>query len=68
MTSFFKKHKRTPAELVTKLGNAFSTLKAGGGEAKVGAPLRRALRPEPPFAPRLVAMPRRAPPPPPLVV
>ena len=42
MTSFFKKHKRTPAELVTKLGNAFSTLKSGGGEEKVGTPLRRA--------------------------
>ena len=35
MTSFFKKHKRTPAELVTKLGNAFRTLKGGGGEEKV---------------------------------
>lgn len=34
MTSFFKKHKRTPAELATKLGNALNTL-AEGGDDKV---------------------------------
>ena len=34
MTSLFKKHKRTPAELATKLGNALNTL-AEGGDDKV---------------------------------
>ena len=34
MASFFKKHKRTPAELATKLGNALNTL-AEGGDDKV---------------------------------
>ena len=41
MASFFKKHKSTPAELATKLGNALNTL-AEGGDDKV----RRFTRPE----------------------
>ena len=41
MASFFKKHKRTPAELAAKLGNALKTL-AEGGDDKV----RRFTHPE----------------------
>jgi|TARA_B110000977_G_scaffold64698_1_gene88102 hypothetical protein len=35
MSSFFKKHKRTPAELALKLSNALTVL-ADGGDEKVG--------------------------------
>ena len=35
MSSFFKKHKRTPAELAQKLSNALTVL-ADGGDEKVG--------------------------------
>ena len=32
MSSFFKKHKRTPAELATKLSNALKNLSEGGDD------------------------------------
>ena len=44
MSSFFKKHKRTPAELALKLTNALNTLAEGGDEKVCGGAKRKTTR------------------------